>query len=167
MWVHPAGESLVFAALNSKEGVGSSFKEFIDQDPKNIEYLRDMYQNWPFFQSLLSNVDMVLSKSNMNIAFEYAKLCESEEVQAIYYTILDEWQLTKDVILAIEGHEELLAENTYLKDSLNYRMPYFNILNYIQLELIKRQRRGELSSDEERLIHTTINGIATGLRNSG
>ncbi|WP_128973467.1 phosphoenolpyruvate carboxylase, partial [Streptococcus oralis] len=49
----------------------------------------------------------------------------------------------------------------------NYRMPYFNILNYIQLELIKRQRRGELSTDEEKLIHTTINGIATGLRNSG
>jgi len=148
-------------------GVGSSFKEFIDQDPKNIEFLRDMYQNWPFFQSLLSNVDMVLSKSNMNIAFEYAKLCEDEEVQAIFYTILDEWQLTKDVILAIEGYDELLAENSYLKDSLNYRMPYFNILNYIQLELIKRQRRGELSADEERLIHTTINGIATGLRNSG
>lgn len=148
-------------------GVGSSFKEFIDQNPDNIEILRDMYQNWPFFQSLLSNVDMVLSKSNMNIAFEYAKLCEDEEVQAIYYTILDEWQLTKDVILAIEGYDELLAENSYLKDSLNYRMPYFNILNYIQLELIKRQRRGELSADEERLIHTTINGIATGLRNSG
>ena len=148
-------------------GVGSSFKEFIDQDPKNIEFLRDMYQNWPFFQSLLSNVDMVLSKSNMNIAFEYAKLCEDKEVQAIYYTILDEWQLTKDVILAIEGYDELLAENSYLKDSLNYRMPYFNILNYIQLELIKRQRRGELSADEEKLIHTTINGIATGLRNSG
>ena len=148
-------------------GVGSSFKEFIDQNPKNIEFLRDMYQNWPFFQSLLSNVDMVLSKSNMNIAFEYAKLCEDEEVQAIYYTILDEWQLTKDVILAIEGYDELLAENSYLKDSLNYRMPYFNILNYIQLELIKRQRRGELSADEEKLIHTTINGIATGLRNSG
>ena len=148
-------------------GVGSSFKEFIDQDPKNIEFLRDMYQNWPFFQSLLSNVDMVLSKSNMNIAFEYAKLCEDEEVQAIFYTILDEWQLTKDVILAIEGYDELLAENFYLKDSLNYRMPYFNILNYIQLELIKRQRRGELSADEEKLIHTTINGIATGLRNSG
>ena len=148
-------------------GVGSSFKEFIDQDPQNIEYLRDMYQNWPFFQSLLSNVDMVLSKSNMNIAFEYAKLCESEEVQAIYYTILDEWQLTKNVILAIEGHDELLAENPYLKASLNYRMPYFNILNYIQLELIKRQRHGQLSSHEEKLIHTTINGIATGLRNSG
>ena len=148
-------------------GVGSSFKEFIDKNPENIAILRDMYQNWPFFQSLLSNVDMVLSKSNMNIAFEYAKLCEDEQVKAIYETILNEWQVTKNVILAIEGHDELLADNPYLKASLDYRMPYFNILNYIQLELIKRQRRGELSSDQERLIHITINGIATGLRNSG
>ena len=148
-------------------GVGSSFKEFIDKNPENISILRDMYQNWPFFQSLLSNVDMVLSKSNMNIAFEYAKLCEDDQVKAIYDTILDEWQLTKNVILEIEGYDELLAENPYLKASLDYRMPYFNILNYIQLELIKRQRRGELSSDQEKLIHTTINGIATGLRNSG
>ncbi|WP_248279303.1 phosphoenolpyruvate carboxylase, partial [Streptococcus pneumoniae] len=147
-------------------GVGSSFKEFINKNPENIAILRDMYQNWPFFQSLLSNVDMVLSKSNMNIAFEYAKLCEDEQVKAIYETILNEWQVTKNVILAIEGHDELLADNPYLKASLDYRMPYFNILNYIQLELIKRQRRGELSSDQERLIHITINGIATGLRNS-
>ncbi|CJT63843.1 phosphoenolpyruvate carboxylase [Streptococcus pneumoniae] len=148
-------------------GVGSSFKEFINKNPENIAILRDMYQNWPFFQSLLSNVDMVLSKSNMNIAFEYAKLCEDEQVKVIYETILNEWQVTKNVILAIEGHDELLADNPYLKASLDYRMPYFNILNYIQLELIKRQRRGELSSDQERLIHITINGIATGLRNSG
>lgn len=148
-------------------GVGSSFKEFINKNPENIAILRDMYQNWPFFQSLLSNVDMVLSKSNMNIAFEYAKLCEDEQVKTIYETILNEWQVTKNVILAIEGHDELLADNPYLKASLDYRMPYFNILNYIQLELIKRQRRGELSSDQERLIHITINGIATGLRNSG
>ncbi|HGQ6549427.1 TPA: phosphoenolpyruvate carboxylase [Streptococcus pneumoniae] len=148
-------------------GVGSSFKEFINKNPENIAILRDMYQNWPFFQSLLSNVDMVLSKSNMNIAFEYAKLCEDEQVKAIYETILNEWQVTKNVILAIEGHDELLADNPYLKASLDYRMPYFNILNYIQLELIKRQHRGELSSDQERLIHITINGIATGLRNSG
>ncbi|MCW1066548.1 phosphoenolpyruvate carboxylase [Streptococcus anginosus] len=149
-------------------GVGSSFKEFIDENPKeNLAFLRKMYKNWPFFQSLLSNVDMVLSKSNMNIAFEYAQLCEDKEVQEIYYTILDEWQLTKNVILTIEDYDDLLEENPYLRDSLDYRMRYFNILNYIQLELIKRQRRGELSPDEERLIHVTINGIATGLRNSG
>ena len=149
-------------------GVGSSFKEFIDENPEeNLAFLRKMYKNWPFFQSLLSNVDMVLSKSNMNIAFEYAQLCEDKEVQEIYYSILDEWQLTKNVILAIEDYDDLLEENPYLRDSLEYRMRYFNILNYIQLELIKRQRRGELSPDEERLIHVTINGIATGLRNSG
>ena len=100
----------------------------------------------------------------MNIAFEYAKLCEDEEVKAIYETILNEWQVTKEVILAIEGYDELLAENPYLKASLITVCLTFNILNYIQLELIKRQRRGELSSDQEKLVHTTINGIATGLR---
>ncbi len=164
-WVFSWSQSRVM--LPGWYGVGSSFKEFINKNPENIAILRDMYQNWPFFQSLLSNVDMVLSKSNMNIAFEYAKLCEDEQVKAIYEIILNEWQVTKNVILAIEGHDELLADNPYLKASLDYRMPYFNILNYIQLELIKRQRRGELSSDQERLIHITINGIATGLRNSG
>ena len=149
-------------------GVGSSFKEFIDEDPENnLAFLQFMYKRWPFFKSLLSNVDMVLSKSNMNIAFEYAQLCEDENVRDIFNIILDEWQLTKDVILEIEGHDELLAENTYLRDSLDYRMPYFNVLNYIQLELIKRQRNGQLTPDQEKLIHITINGIATGLRNSG
>ena len=148
-------------------GVGSSFKEFIDEDPENIETLRYMYKNWPFFQSLLSNVDMVLSKANMDIAFEYAQLCEEEEVRNIYQIILHEWQLTKDIILMIEEHDELLAENPYLKESLDYRMPYFNVLNYIQLELIRRQRTGQLSADQDKLIHITINGVATGLRNSG
>ena len=149
-------------------GVGSSFKEFIDQDPENnLAFLQLMYKRWPFFKSLLSNVDMVLSKSNMNIAFEYAQLCEDQNVRDIFNIILDEWLLTKNVILEIEGHDELLAENTYLRDSLDYRMPYFNVLNYIQLELIKRQRNGQLTPDQEKLIHITINGIATGLRNSG
>ena len=148
-------------------GVGSSFKEFIDEDPENIETLRYMYKNWPFFQSLLSNVDMVLSKANMDIAFEYAQLCEEEEVRNIYQIILHEWQLTKDIILMIEEQDELLAENSYLKESLDYRMPYFNVLNYIQLELIRRQRTGQLSADQDKLIHITINGVATGLRNSG
>ena len=126
-----------------------------------------MYQTWPFFKALLSNVDMVLSKSNMNIAFEYAQLCQSEEVKSVFNIILDEWQLTKDTILLIEDQKELLADNGFLKASLDYRLPYFNVLNYIQIELIERLRRGELSPEQEKLIHITINGIATGLRNSG
>lgn len=148
-------------------GVGSSFKAFIEKNPDNLAKLQKMYASWPFFRSLLSNVDMVLSKSNMNIAFEYAKMCEDETVRSIFYTILDEWQLTKDMILSIEQQEELLAELPSLKFSLHYRMPYFNVLNYIQIELINRLRKGELSKEEESLIHITINGIATGLRNSG
>lgn len=148
-------------------GVGSSFKAFIDRDSKHLAMLQKMYQEWPFFRSLLSNVDMVLSKSNMTIAYHYAQLCQTEEGQQIYQTLLQEWQLTKEIILAIEKEEELLAENSYLKMSLDHRLPYFNVLNYIQIELIKRLRQGELEKDSEHLIHITINGIATGLRNSG
>ena len=148
-------------------GVGSAFKNFIDAEEGNLAKLQHMYEKWPFFHSLLSNVDMVLSKSNMNIAFQYAQLAESEEVRDVFNTILDEWQLTKNVILAIGKHQDLLEENPSLKASLDYRLPYFNVLNYIQIELIKRLRHEELDEDYEKLIHTTINGIATGLRNSG
>lgn len=148
-------------------GVGSSFKRYIDKGPGNLAKLQKMYTSWPFFRSLLSNVDMVLSKSNMNIAFEYAKMCQDKEVQSVFYSILDEWQLTKDIILQIEQNDSLLADLPFLKASLDYRLPYFNVLNYIQIELINRLRRGELSQDQENLIHITINGIATGLRNSG
>lgn len=148
-------------------GVGSAFKHFIDADEGNLAKLQHMYDKWPFFHSLLSNVDMVLSKSNMNIAFQYAQLAEDEDVRDVFNTILDEWQITKNVILAIEQHEDLLETNPSLRASLDYRLPYFNVLNYIQIELIKRLRHDELDEDYEKLIHTTINGIATGLRNSG
>lgn len=148
-------------------GVGSSFKHYMDKAPENLAKLQKMYESWPFFRSLLSNVDMVLSKSNMNIAFEYAKMCKEEDVHNVFHAILDEWQLTKDIILQIEQNDELLAELPSLKTSLDSRLPYFNVLNYIQIELINRLRRGELSAEQENLIHITINGIATGLRNSG
>lgn len=148
-------------------GVGTSFKHFIDKKEGNIEKLQAMYEKWPFFRSLLSNVDMVLSKSNMNIAFRYAQMCEDDCSRDIFHNILDEWQLTKNTILAIEKREDLLEDNPYLKSSLDYRLPYFNVLNYVQIELINRMRRGELSEEEEKQIHITINGIATGLRNSG
>ncbi|MCC9700238.1 phosphoenolpyruvate carboxylase, partial [Streptococcus agalactiae] len=110
---------------------------------------------------------MVLSKSNMNIALQYAQLAGSKEVRDVFNIILNEWQLTKDMILAIEQHDNLLEENPMLHASLDYRLPYFNVLNYVQIELIKRLRSNQLDEDYEKLIHITINGIATGLRNSG
>ena len=148
-------------------GVGSAFKHFIDKDENNLASLRKMYKTWPFFNSLLSNVDMVLSKSNMHIAKQYSDLCESDDEKKIFDIINAEYELTKEVILLIEEHDDLLADLPALKASLDYRLPYFNVLNYVQIELIKRLRRGQLSEDEKKLIHITINGIATGLRNSG
>ncbi|MBS4900475.1 MAG: phosphoenolpyruvate carboxylase [Clostridiales bacterium] len=147
--------------------VGSSFKHYIDKAPGNLAKLQKMYKTWPFFKSLLSNVDMVLSKSNMNIAEQYSQMCESTEVKAVFDIILKEWELTKETILAIEQHSELIEELPNLRNSLDYRLPYFNVLNYVQIELIKRLRRGEIGENQESLIHITINGIATGLRNSG
>ena len=115
-------------------GVGSAFKHFIDADEGNLAKLQHMYDKWPFFHSLLSNVDMVLSKSNMNIAFQYAQLAEDEDVRDVFNTILDEWQLTKNVILAIEQHEDLLKTNPYLRATHDYSLPYFNFLNQIHIE---------------------------------
>ena len=148
-------------------GVGSAFEDFIDSNTDNLKELQKMYQGWPFFHSLLSNVDMVLSKSNMKIAKQYADLCEDENVQSVFNIIYKEWQLTKKVILQIEGHDELLEDNPALKKSLDYRMPYFNILNYVQLEMIKRDRTAEVQGVYESIIPITINGVASGLRNSG
>ncbi len=148
-------------------GVGSAFNHYIKAEEGNLEKLQHRFETWPFFRSLLSNVDMVLSKSDMNIAFHYAQLAESEEVRSVFNIILDEWQLTKNVILAIEKHDDFLDESPSLKASLDFRLPYFNVLNYIQIELIKRLRNNNLTDDEISLIHITINGIATGLRNSG
>ena len=132
-----------------------------------MDKLREMYKKWPFFNSLLSNVDMVLSKSNMHIAAKYTGMCSDDKEREIFEVIKRERKLTKEMVLAIEEHEDLLEDLPELKYSLDHRLPYFNVLNYAQIELIKRQRDGRLDEDDEKLIHITINGIATGLRNSG
>ena len=104
-------------------GVGSAFANFINADPTHLKELQEMYKGWPFFHSLLSNVDMFLSKSNMEIAREYASLCDDEETKKVFDIIYQEWKLTKKVILQIEDHDDLLAEAPILKQSLDYRMP--------------------------------------------
>ena len=74
-----------------------------------------MFETWPFFRSLLSNVDMVLSKSDMNIAFHYAQLAKDEEVRSVFDIILDEWQLTKNVILILKNMMVSLMKSPSLK----------------------------------------------------
>ena len=164
-WVFSWSQSRIM--LPGWYGVGTAFSNFINKDKENIEKLRKMYKEWPFFTSLLSNVDMVMSKSDMDIAKEYANLCKEEETKQVYEEILREWNLTKQVVLEISEHKEFLEDNTYLTRSLENRLQYFNTLNLIQLELIKRSREGKLPESQINTIHITINGVATGLRNSG
>ena len=164
-WVFSWSQSRIM--LPGWYGVGTAFSNFINKDKANIEKLRSMYKQWPFFTSLLSNVDMVMSKSDMEIAKEYANLCKDQKTKQVYDEILKEWQLTKEVVLKISEHKEFLEDNTYLTKSLDNRLQYFNTLNYLQIELIKRAREGKLPESQVNTIHITINGIATGLRNSG
>ena len=164
-WVFSWSQSRIM--LPGWYGVGTAFSNFISKNKDNIEILRNMYKNWPFFNSLLSNVDMVMSKSNMGIAKEYANLCRDEKTKKVYDEILREWNLTKQVVLEISEHKEFLEDNTYLTRSLENRLQYFNTLNLLQVELIKRAREGELPDSQINTIHITINGVATGLRNSG
>ena len=148
-------------------GVGTAFQRFIEEDPSHLALLQEMYAEWPFFRALLSNVDMVLAKSDMEVARYYSQLVEDDNGQAIFQTLEAEWQRTKDLLLQIEGEAQLLAQNNYLRDSLAMRLPYFNALNYLQVELIRRSRQEALSPLASKILHITINGIATGLRNSG
>ena len=164
-WVFSWSQSRIM--LPGWYGVGTAFSNFINKDKENIEILRRMYNHWPFFTSLLSNVDMVMSKSDMDIAKEYANLCRDEETKKVYEEILREWELTKQVVLEISEHKEFLEDNTYLTRSLENRLQYFNTLNLLQVELIKRSREGKLPESQLNTIHITINGVATGLRNSG
>ena len=164
-WVFSWSQSRIM--LPGWYGVGTAFSNFINKDSRNIDKLRNMYKDWPFFTSLLSNVDMVMSKSDMEIAKEYANLCKDDKTKEVYNKILREWKLTKQVVLDISEHKDFLEDNTYLTKSLENRLQYFNTLNLLQIELIRRAREEETLESQINTIHITINGVATGLRNSG
>jgi phosphoenolpyruvate carboxylase len=130
--------------------------------------LQAMYREWPFFQSLLSNMDMVLSKSDIAIASRYAELVADESLRkAILPRLRTEWQDSIDALLAIMGQKMLLERNPLLARSIRNRFPYLDPLNHVQIELLKRHRAGDTDERVVHGIHLTINGIAAGLRNSG
>lgn len=135
---------------------------------KHILKLQELYKKWPFFKAIISNVDMLLAKTDMEIAKKYVLLYENKEIgNKIFDEIYKEWKLTKKVILEISQNSELLADNKKLKTSLEKRGLYFNALNYLQIEIIERVRKGNKREDLIKAIQTCINGIAVGLRNSG
>jgi phosphoenolpyruvate carboxylase len=149
-------------------GFGSAIKAWLATRPRDgMGMLREMYREWPFFQTLLSNMDMVLAKSNIAIASRYAALVHSELRVAIFPRLRGEWQHTIEMLLAITGQQTLLEQNPLLARSIRNRFPYLDPLNHIQIELLKRHRAGDTDERVVGAIHLTINGIAAGLRNSG
>ena len=117
---------------------------------------------------LLSNMDMVLAKSNPAIAARYADLVSDRELgRSIFATIKTEWTDTVRWVLAITGQSELLEKNPLLQRSIRNRFPYLDPLNHLQVGLLARSRGGEADPELRAGIHLTINGIAAGLRNSG
>ena len=149
-------------------GFGSAVEGYLANNPDGLATLRRMLKSWPFFRTLLSNMDMVLAKTDLAIASRYAELVADIELrERIFSRIKAEWELTRQHLLAIEEQDELLADNPMLLNSLKLRAPYMDPLNHLQVELLKRHRAGDTDERIARGIHLTINGIASGLRNSG
>ncbi|MBC7500525.1 MAG: phosphoenolpyruvate carboxylase [Herminiimonas sp.] len=159
-------------------GFGSAVSSWLDEGDakaraKRLATLRAMVREWPLFATLLSNMDMVLSKADLAVASRYAELVPDKKLRnAIFKRIVSEHDRTVACLSAITGQKERLAGNPSLARSIQNRFAYLDPLNHLQVELIKRHRAliaAGGASDERvhRGIHLSINGIAAGLRNTG
>jgi phosphoenolpyruvate carboxylase len=158
-------------------GFGSAIESFLKdgEHAQRLELLQRMHKQWPFFRTLLSNLDMVLAKSDMRIAARYVELVEDKAVaKRIFGLLKAEWQRSRDAVAMITGQTEPLQANPALARSIAHRFPYLDPLNHLQVELMRRYRQasGSRAAQEgldrvQRGIHLSINGIAAGLRNTG
>ena len=162
-WVFSWSQSRVM--LPGWYGFGSAVAAWLKRG--DLRTLREMHAHWPFFRAMLSNLDMVLAKTDLGIAGRYADLAGSELRHGIFPRIEQEWRATRDMLFAITGAQEFLADNPTLARSIRNRFAYLDALNHTQVELLRRYRAGDTEERTVRAIHLTINGIAAGLRNSG
>src|SRR5467141_1730521 len=150
-------------------GFGSAVAAWLAARPKGgMAMLQAMYREWPFFEMLLSNMDMVLAKSDIAIASRYAELVSDTMLRdRVFSRLRTEWQSTMDALRTILGQDSPLESNPLLARSIRNRFPYLDPLNHMQIELLKRYRAGDADENVVTGIHLTINGLAAGLRNSG
>ncbi|AEF40994.1 phosphoenolpyruvate carboxylase [Hoyosella subflava] len=149
-------------------GAGSAFTAWVGDDQSRLKQLTDLYKRWPFFHSVMSNMAMVLAKSDIGLAARYAELVPDSSVRDLVFgKIREEHSRTVDMYKAITGYDDLTGDNPALHRSIHNRFPYLEPLNHLQVELLKRYRSGDDSPYVRRAIHMTMNGLATALRNSG
>ncbi len=149
-------------------GFGAAVQEWLAEEGHSHELLQAMYRDWPFFRTLLSNMDMVLAKSSLAVASRYAELVENEELRAtIFRSISQEHALTVSAVLKITGQTRLLEGNPLLERSISNRFPYLDPMNHVQVELLKMLRADGDDEEVRSGVQLSINGVAAGLRNSG
>ena len=165
--------------LPSWYGAGSGVEAYCASQPggrdRAIVRLRTMYRRWPYFRSVIDNLEQVLAKTDLNVGKRYAELAKDvPHASEIFLRIEKEFNRTLRAVRDISGERMLLAREPELREALDQRTPYLDILSYLQVELLDRKRSGRgldpSGADLERVeyaIQLTINGIAAGLRNTG
>ncbi len=149
-------------------GFASAVGAWLADHPDGMDTLRQMYQRWPFFHSVVSNMDMVLAKTDLSIAARYAELLEDAALREhVLGRIGSELNNSIRYLLQITEQPALLADNPELAQSIRNRVPYLDPLNHLQIELLRRYRGGDTDPLTRRGIHLSINGLTAGLRNSG
>ena len=150
-------------------GAGTAVRTYLERHgDAGLAQLKAMYAGWPFFQTMLSNMDMVMSKTDLGIGARYAELVGDQALaRRVFSRIEAEWRDTRAALLSITGQSDFLAANPSLARSFTNRRPYIDPLNHLQVELIRRYRQGDDDEAVKRAIHLTINGVSAGLRNSG
>ncbi len=140
---------------------------------KDTALLKDMYQGWAFFKTMLDNTEMSLIKADMDIATLYVDLVSDKTMaKEMFNIILTEYHRTRNAVLSISGHQNLLDEEPITQHAVQLRNPYVDPLNYIQVEMLRQLRAlpdpdGKEAQSLRDVIGLTINGIAAGLRNTG
>ena len=169
-WVLAWSQSRVM--LPGWYGTGAAFEKWIAAGPESkeerVEILHELYQRWPFFRSVLSNMAQVLAKSDLGLAARYAELVADEGLRhRVFDKIVDEHRRTIAMHKLITGQDDLLPDNPALARSVFNRFPYLEPLNHLQVELLRRYRSGDDDELVQRGILLTMNGLASALRNSG
>ncbi len=154
-------------------GFGAAVQAFVKTGTPAVQkertaLLQKMYKQWPFFRTLLSNMDMVMAKSDLALASRYSELVGDARLRKKIFTAIEaEWHSTAHALATITGDKNRLANNAALQRSIKHRFPYIDPLHHLQVELVRRYREGKADERVQRGIHISINGIAAGLRNTG
>lgn len=151
---------------------GTALQHYYQNDEARLAQLQTMYENWSFFQQMIDNLQMAMAKSDLLIAEEYAKMIKDSTIkERIFNAIKQEHALTRELILKITKHREILDNVPVIQESVKLRNPYVDPLSYLQVELLTELRslreKGEDDAELLREVLLTINGIAAGLRNTG